>query len=297
MKFGVCLPNFGSAASKEAIMRLATEAEKRNYDSIWSTDHILVPTAESDPYGRTFEALTTLAFVSSFTKRIRLGTSVLVLPMRNSVFVAKQAATVDALSDGRLILGLGVGWLDDEFRFLNADFHNRARFMDEAITVMRTLWTQDHPSFTGQFVRFSDIVFLPRPKQKSGPPIWIGGNSDRAIERAARLGDAWHPVGVTVERLERGVRRLKSLTEAGRKISVSMRARVEFAKGGPREYLTSTGERRQIITGTTHEIIDTIERYRRAGLEYLVCYFDGTLGKQLRQMIMFAREVAPSFKK
>jgi len=174
---------------------IAQGAEELGFRSVWATDHLLVPTENYRPYGRLLEALTLLSFLATKTKEVRLGTSVLIVPMRNPVEVAKQVATIDVLSGGRALLAVGAGWLEKEFRFLNANFAQRGAFLDESIRLVRALWSQERINFQGKFFNIADGVFEPKPVQGGGPPIWVGGNSRSAMRRAARLGDGWHPVG------------------------------------------------------------------------------------------------------
>jgi len=141
----------------------------------------------------TYDPLTVLTYVAAHTKRVRLGTSVLVAAYRSPVVVAKMVATLDLLSEGRLILGVGSGWSADEFTSVNQDIAYRDDQTDEFLKVIKLLWTADEPCFEGRFYRVPKSIFLPKPLQKAGPPIWIGGNSERAIRRAAEFGNAWHP--------------------------------------------------------------------------------------------------------
>ena len=168
MQFGVCLPNFpfGVRPSREAILEIAQEAEALGYDSVWASDHLLVP-RERPRYGRIFEALSALAYVGGATQKLQLGTSVLILPYRNAIIVAKQAATIDALTGGRLILGVGAGWIEGEFQNLGAGFRTRGRHLDEGLAVMQALWSEEHPGVRGEFYQFSNALFEPRPARKT----------------------------------------------------------------------------------------------------------------------------------
>jgi probable F420-dependent oxidoreductase len=194
MQFGVALPHFSRLASREAVLTTAREAEALGYDSVWTTDHVLMAANQPEPYGTILEASITLTYVAAVTERVRLGTSVIVLPQREPVLVAKQAATLDVLSNGRLILGVGAGWNEREFGFLGASFHDRGRRLDEYIQALRVLWSAPDPHFAGQFVRFGEVSFQPRPIQPGGPPDLAGRGQPR---RAA-------PGGHTVRRLARG---------------------------------------------------------------------------------------------
>ena len=202
MHFGVCLPNFpfGAPPSRDHIVAIAQAAERLHYASVWVSDHVLVP-VDKPRYGHLYEVLTTLAYIAGVTERIRLGTSVLVLPQRDAILAAKQIATLDDLSGGRVIVGVGAGWMEGEFTNLGADFHRRGRHLDEGIQVMHTLWRDQTPQHAGSFYRFTDVLFGPKPSQAGGPAIWIGGASDAALRRAALLGDGWHADDVPLEQL------------------------------------------------------------------------------------------------
>jgi len=290
MKFGVCIPNFGLKANKEAIEEVAKEAEKLNYDSLWLTDHILVPKIYSNPYGNIFEVLTTLAYLSARTESIKLGTSILVLPLRNPIIVTKQLVNIDILSGGRLILGAAIGWMEEEFRFLNSNFKLRRKIFEENLKIIKALWRGEE-KFEGKFYSFKDAVFLPKPIQKD-LPIWIGGNSDKAIERAIKFGDAWHPVGLSPSELREKVNKIRSSSN----ILISMRYSISLDGKGSKVIQTASGEKRYRAVGSVKEIIEDIENLKKAGLEYLVCYF-GDLERQdyIEKMKKFAKEVIPSF--
>src|SRR5467141_3921340 len=193
MKFGVCVPNYGESSSIEALQAVAREAERAGLDSILTTDHIMMPKNSGTPYERIFDSITTLAYLAAVTDRVRLGISSLIIAMRNPVVVAKQLATIDNLSDGRLMLAIGAGWNEKEFAHLGSNFHNRGKRLDASIRLIRALW-RGETSFKSSVlgVDFSDAVFEPHPTQKH-LTMWIGGTSKAAMNRAATLGDAWHP--------------------------------------------------------------------------------------------------------
>lgn len=205
MQVGIALPHFGPAASPKAILDVARQAEALRFDSVWALDRLLWPLRATSKYPgnpkgnlpgvmqSTYDPLTVLTYVAAHTKRVRLGTSVLVAAYRSPVVVAKMVATLDLLSEGRLILGVGSGWSADEFTSVNQDIAYRDDQTDEFLKVIKLLWTADEPCFEGRFYRVPKSIFLPKPLQKAGPPIWIGGNSERAIRRAAEFGNAWHP--------------------------------------------------------------------------------------------------------
>ena len=209
MKYGFTLPGRGPLATPENMGTIARHGEELGYDCLLTGDHILVPNdiASTYPYsengefpgsgsGESMEQLTVLSFLAGQTKTIRLGTSVMIVPHRNPLVAAKALATLDVLSQGRLILGVGVGWMREEFEALGIPpFEERGAVTDEYIQAFKELWTSDNPSFQGKYCQFDNISFLPKPVQKPHPPIWVGGESRSAISRTARLGDAWCPLG------------------------------------------------------------------------------------------------------
>src|SRR5262245_23813485 len=210
MDFGVNLLTRGITGNADGLSAMASRAEALGFGHVTANDHIVVPNriASRYPYtatgewpgaraGECLEQVTVLGFLAAATSRIRLVTSVMVVPQRPAVLAAKALATVDVLSRGRLTLGIGVGWLDEEFRAVAAPpFAERGRVTDEFLAAFHELWTSDAPRFAGKFVSFSDIRFDPKPVQKPRPPIWVGGEGRVALRRVARLGDGWYPVGL-----------------------------------------------------------------------------------------------------
>jgi probable F420-dependent oxidoreductase len=187
---GVILPNYGAGSSPAAIRRTAELAEELGYDSVWVTEHIIVGPEGVDPYGRVYDPLVTLGWIAGWTERIGLGTSIVLVPLHHPMHLAKEAATVQELSGGRLTLGFGMGWHEDEYRFMGVPFERRGRRGDEAIRLMRALWNGER-DFEGELWSFHDATSEPLPSP--APEIWIGGSSPAAIRRARTLGDAWHP--------------------------------------------------------------------------------------------------------
>src|SRR5436309_1337632 len=208
--FGFTLPSRGPLARPEIVGRLARTADALRYDVVLVSDHVVLPTKTSAPYPYApsggfpggahqdyLEPLVSMGWLLGVTRRVKIGVSVLVVPYRNPVVTAKQLATLDVLSGGRIVAGVGVGWWPEEFEALHAPpFAERGAVTDEYIRLMRTLWTEELPRFEGKHYRIHDVTMFPKPLQKPGPPIWVGGQTDRAIRRAAELGDAWHPIGL-----------------------------------------------------------------------------------------------------
>ncbi len=209
MEFGVSLPSRGALAKPDLILKIAEKAEALRYDSLFVSDHIVLPAsyASAYPYSPTrqfpggavqdyLEPLATLSYLAHATRRVRLGTSVLVVPYRNPLVTAKILATIDVLSGGRVILGAGVGWMREEFEALaTAPFEARGEVTDEYLTLMRRSWTTDPVSFEGRHYTVRDVHALPKPVQPGGIPIWIGGHTPGALRRTGALGDGWHPIG------------------------------------------------------------------------------------------------------
>jgi probable F420-dependent oxidoreductase len=296
VQFGACIPHYGVAAAKKAITEFCKLAEDLNYDSIWTTDHITVNKQYSDPYGNIFESLMTLTYAAAVTKRVKLGTSIIVLPMRNPIIFAKQTATLDQLSDGRLILGLGAGWMEDEFATLGSNFHKRGKIMDEQIRLLKVLWTDEQPKFDGRFFKLTDIAFLPKPVQRNGPPLWIGGTSSAALKRVVRLGDGWHPVGFSPKQLAQGKEELNSIMKQKRPIAMSVRVPVKISASATTTYSLSSGEQAYMLGGPRETVVREIEAFEQAGVGHLICYFGNEPYDQIAsQATLFAKEVISSF--
>lgn len=220
MKIGFHVPQWGRSADREGVLAVARAAELAGLDSIWVADHVVVPVGSDDryPYAAEtpfrpedgfLEALTTLAVVAGACEQIRIGTSVLVLPMRHPVTTAKVAATLDVLSAGRLTLAVGAGWWRQEFEALDAAFDGRGRRFDEQIEIMRTLWSGRPVEFNGEHYSIPEVVCKPTPVDPKGPRILVGGMSGPAMRRAGRLGDGWHAVGVHAATLSEGAEKVR----------------------------------------------------------------------------------------
>ena len=240
MEFGCHLPVYGPAATREVLLPFARRMEALGYDSLWASDHIVIPYAIASryPYSATgdfplppatnfLEPLTALALVAGATERIRLGTTVLVLPHRHPVLTAKILATLDHLAPGRVILGAGVGWMREEIEMFGVPYARRGAWSDEAIRVMRACWAGEHVEHRGEFWRFSPFASLPRPA-RGKVPIWIGGHTERALRRVAELGDGWHAAFPSAEKMKAGMQALEAACRrAGRETkSLTISARV-----------------------------------------------------------------------
>ncbi|MGH7837296.1 MAG: TIGR03619 family F420-dependent LLM class oxidoreductase, partial [Candidatus Binataceae bacterium] len=207
MKFGIAVRNMGPQATRETIRACVAAAESLGFDAVFVSDHLCIPPDQTEGSGgRYLDVLATLAYVAGATTKIRLGISVLVLPYRPAVLTAKQVATIQELSEGRMILGVGVGWMAPEFEALGVDKRMRGRVSDETLRVLAHLFTHDAEGYDGSLVRFPPFVFSPRPPL---PPIWIGGNGDAAMRRVLEFGAGWHPM-LAADKLPPAVASLKS---------------------------------------------------------------------------------------
>src|SRR5215831_7983469 len=227
MDYGIVLPHFGSFAREEAANRIVTVAEAAEalgYSTVWAIDHLVLPAKVEggyafNPLDPFLEPITVLGALALRTSRIKLGTAVLVLPYRHPIYTAKALATVDVLSGGRLVVGVGAGWMEPEFTALGVPIAERGSRTNETIDILKALWTQDVPSYNGRHFQFSNIKFVPQPTQKPRPPILVGGMTKGALQRVARRGDGWIALGKGPEDLKAPLDTLRELTtKAGRKL-------------------------------------------------------------------------------
>ena len=311
MEYGFYLPNSGASAEPDALADIAKLGDRLGFYCMVMPDHILQPNQVNSTYpysltgdilaagqsgdGEWPEQVTTLAYLAGVTERIRLVTSVMIIPYRNPILTAKMLSTLDMLSKGRLILGAGVGWMKEEFELLNTEpFAERGAVTNEYLRAFIELWTNDNPKFEGKYVNFSDITFLPKPVQKPYPPIWIGGQSKPAIRRAAQIGDCWHPVGaipaapLEPEELAENLVLLHQYAEkAGRDpatIQVSVKAPLYDAGD-------SSGPRRR-FSGSPDEVRQDVQTYADVGVTHLIFDFRAGDPKQTEdRMARFSEEV------
>ncbi len=269
MKFGVCVPNYGETCSREAIRKIAIEAESGGYDSVWCTDHVLMPRNSGTPYERIFESLTSLSYLAAATEKLRLGVSSLITPMRNPVIVAKQLATIDNLSDGRVLLATSVGWNETEFSHLGSNFHNRGKRLDESIRLIRELWS-GKTRFESRVLkqRFRDAVFDPPPVQKK-LTVWIGGTSLAAMKRAANLGDGWHPNVQPLDRFASMVSEFRERFPSAKDKEISVRIGLN-SRSDKSEYVSAQGEKRVMLSSNRAENRRVMERLEGLGVSYAV---------------------------
>ena len=292
MRYGLCLPNFTNLASPEAIDASAALAERLGWDSVWTTDHVLVDKSErAEEYQTNFDVIQTLAWVGARYPSIRLGTSVIVVPQRNAVVLAKELASLDALSGGRVIAGVGVGWNEREFGNLGMShrFGVRGAYLEETIALWRHLWSGSGEPFRGRFNELSDYVFRPVPAQGAAVPIWIGGRVDAALERAGRLADGYHASASSPEAVAARIPVIRAAAEAaGRPMpTLSARVRVEFD-----EPVRSAEPRSYAMRGSADDVAAEIAKWAAIGVEQLALHFDvATADQMLADAERFDREV------
>lgn len=269
MKFGLCLPNYGEELSAEKIAEFASKAEELQYDSLWSTDHLLMQHGSNTPYERIYESISTLLYLSAKTARIKLGVSSLVMALRNPVIVAKQLATLDNFSNGRVMLATGAGWYQPEFSSLGSDFKKRGRVLDESIMLIRILWNSSggEINFEGKYtgVKIEKGIFMPEPIQKK-LEIWIAGSSEPAMRRASKLGDAWHPNVLPLDSFSTLVKRFREINSS---LPICVRVGVNpYVKTN--EYIGPQGDRRFALTEDKDANIESIERLESLGVSYAI---------------------------
>jgi probable F420-dependent oxidoreductase len=222
MQYGVHLPHAGEQATPALLRRFAIKAEDLGLDDIWVSEHIIVPRDQFPRSPLFYDPVLSLTWVAAVTQRIRLGTSVLVLPMRHPLPLAKELATLHNLSDGRLILGAGVGWLQPEFAALGVPFKERGRRLDEGLAMMKAVWTEDPVTFESHTIPAVIEGMTMTPMPITPIPLWLGGNSDAALRRTIRVADGWHGSGHTAETAAPIVQKLRAARpEAG--FTISMR--------------------------------------------------------------------------
>ena len=310
IQFGVITLNRGPHSSAENLARYATRAEALGYDFIGVNDHLVIP--RTDPEGHEdkhwtlthdyFEALQLCLYIAGMTKRIRIGPSVLVLPYRLPLLAAKMISTLDVFSGGRFFLGVGTGWWPQEFAALGLGDHfaSRGERTDEHLRIFKTVWTQDVASFAGKYYQFENLEFSPKPVQKPGPPIWIGGNNPRAHRRMAEFGDVWHPnaspyrpdlmppTGLGPSR-DKVVRAFEKVGRNPATLEIALRRPVRITKPGT--------PKRADFDGPPEAFVEGIHGYQEGGMTSFAItpqaeHFDGVL----EQLEIFAEHVIPQFR-
>lgn len=300
MKVGVQFPLNAREHDHDALRLFVGEVERLGFDSIWLGDHIVIPESIADmdsyPYRWRFsddldhffpdkaflEAVAVCGFIAGASTRVEIGVGVFVVPMRNPVELAKQLASIDVVSGGRLIAGVGAGWLREEFDALGMPYERRGARLEESIELMRKLWTGEPVTFAGEFFSVRDITCLPRPARPEGPPVWLGGHSKIAFDRCVRMGSGWHAIELPPDEFEHHSRRLSErLVEAGR---------------DPNEVVRSVACRLPLSGPSLDEARSTVEAYREAGCDHLVVYATPTRSvvDNLERFGRLSREVVPA---
>ena len=232
MKFGTFLYQ----TSPNSIGAVARKAEECGFESLWIPEHIILPVTYKSPYpysssGRMgappesplHDPMLALAYVAGITSKIRLATGVFVLPIRNAFTTAKAVASLDVLSGGRFIFGIGIGWLEEEFTAVGMNFKDRAMRTREYLALMKELWTSDSPNYHGKSVAVEGFKFMPKPAQKPHPPIVFGGNTEPSLKRAAKLGDGWYGIAESTDQIGATIKRLRELErEVGRTVPLEL---------------------------------------------------------------------------
>jgi probable F420-dependent oxidoreductase len=296
MKFGVWIPTCRHLATVENIRHSAVRAERLGYDSVWVSDHVVVPQANIVNFGETiFDPLVTLGVLAGATSRVQLGTTVLIVPYRNAVVTAKMVSSLDALSGGRVVLGVGAGWVAAESAMLGVPFAERGPMTDEHLEAMQELWTKPAPSFAGKYTQFSGLMFEPKPVQKPHPPIWVGGHSRAALRRTAQFGAAWHPINRSPEELRAGQAEIARLCQArGRAARPALTLCNDVRVVRPGESAPQSTHGGRVIAGEPAALVDSITELASCGVEHLVLEFLSADGRELdEQMAAFADRVRP----
>lgn len=289
MDYGLVLPSLGDDANLAGLETAIDLAARHGFTDVWTTDHILVGHDAAEDYGRLYEAVTTLAWAAARNGQLRLGASVIVVPMRESVLLAKQLATVDALSRGRLIAGVGVGWNRHEFANVGADarFEVRGAYLEETINLCRHLWSGSTAPFEGRFARFDDFVFGPLPDQGASLPIWIGARDERALRRVGRLADGYHSSATSPSSYGPRIPIIRAAAEAAGRPMPRLSARVRVELGAaPESFFT--------LHGSADDVAAGIREYAALGVDHLALAFPPRDGAALVEAVeRFVSEVRP----
>jgi probable F420-dependent oxidoreductase len=299
VKLGICLPHYGRPIESRRLLEVVRRAEDRRLDSVWVTDHVIVPRDVPVIYrDDMLDPLAVLPWLAGVTERIALGTSVVILPYRSPIPVAKLLASVDVLSGGRLIVGAAIGWLEGEFAALGVPFRERASRSDEALELFRTLWTQERPGLETKHYRLHDLQVSPMPLQKPRPPLWIGGSSEGAFRRVARLGDGWHATAATHDAFRQGKEAVRRFwKEAGREGEPVWSLRIPvFVDGVHRPAVDMSFLRgRATVSGPVSRVIETLRGFQALDVSHVALEVSySTYPAILETIDILAGEVKPA---
>jgi probable F420-dependent oxidoreductase len=298
MKLGICVPHYGRPIEIDRMLSVVRHAEEAGLDSVWVTDHVIVPRDVDVIYREhMLDPLAMLPWLAAVTERVSLGTSVVILPYRSPIPVAKLLASVDVLSGGRLIVGAAIGWMEGEFEALGVPFKERVSRSEEALALMRTLWTDDRPELDTDRHHLHGLQVSPMPLRKPRPPILIGGMSEGALRRVARLGDGWHATGATPETFRQGKQAVTKLwKEAGRTGEPEWSLRIALFVDGVHEWAVDEKflRGRHPIKGTVKQITGQLAEYQRLGVDHVALEVSySTYPGILETIDILAEEVKP----
>jgi probable F420-dependent oxidoreductase len=313
MRFGIHLTHYRSAGADEPAIDFAVRAEELGYDSVWAGDHVVNPEHVDTVYPHTAPGIrrTTqasggmpdpfvlLGIIAGKTGRVRLGFDVLIAPYRPPLLASKMIATLDALSGGRVIAGIGAGWHEQEFEALGVPFHERGPRTDEAVAVWKKVWSGENVAFEGRFQRFDSLRVLPRPLQPGGPPIWMGGDGPWARKSAAAYADGWLPTFISADRYREQYAAIREAAlRNGRPAPLAATQQRTLITDTP--YVYSDDELLnpyRPLAGTPDQIIAVIRDFEAAGAQYFVLTRTGESPEALAELMeRFAREVMPAFR-
>ena len=285
MEIGISIPRIPDVPG---LKRFVEMAETLGFESVLAGDHIVLPTAGTNQYPYTadgsfsrpssepfLETMTLLGYLAAFTDRIKLGSTVIILPYRNPVVQAKMFASLDVLTGGRIICGVGVGWLEKEFEILGLDYHQRGAMTDEFLGIMQALWRQANPEFHGKYYDIDGIQFEPKPIQQPGIPVWVGGHTKAALRRTAKYGSCWHTTRQTPEFVAENLPYLRDrIKKEGRELSevtVSLKRSLHFTDMGMNEggYVRSGGS----LVASTREVLEDLHACQEIGIDQLTYDF------------------------
>lgn len=314
MDFGFPVRTSRPGANADDLIRQVRHGEELGFGLVAIPDHVVIPRRIESVYpysvdgsfggasGECLEQLSVASFLAAHTSKLRILTSVMVVPHRPAILAAKALATIDFLSRGRLTVGVGAGWMKEEFEALGAPpYEHRGTVVAEYIAAFKELWIADNPKFDGRYVRVADVTFLPKPVQKPHPPIWMGGESPAALNRTGRLADAWYPIGNNPRYPIDTLARYKSAMGIVRRHAEESARRadqLDFAYNAgwqdDRNEQKGTDGKRLVFTGTPEQVARDIREFSAIGVRHLVFGFGGaSVSESMKRMERFATLVMP----